>query len=131
MVTLYFTKLFIDGMLAGLQCAESMPFSSKDAAFEWLAVARLGVRRPVGGSPYRVSAAEIEINGERVSLTVKPITKLEENLEACRIGSLHEPNQVFAVWQVGADSFKIADAKAAQCNGVIVAAFQFGRPVAA
>lgn len=45
MVTLYFTKLFIGGVLKGIKVNQSMSFVSDDAAADFLKVMRKGSKK--------------------------------------------------------------------------------------
>ncbi len=54
MVILSFTKLFIGGILDGIEYKGTMPFVSEALAIEWATVASKGIDKPIGGSPYRV-----------------------------------------------------------------------------
>jgi len=60
MVTLYFTKQFTGGLLKGIRITESMRFASPELASEWVAWARKGCKKPIGGSPYKVIDASFQ-----------------------------------------------------------------------
>jgi len=60
METLYFTKQFTGGLLKGIRIIESMRFASPELASNWLKVARAGIRKPIGGSPYKVIDASFQ-----------------------------------------------------------------------
>lgn len=45
MVTLYFTKLFTNGVLKGIKVNETMPFASVDLAADFLKVMRKGSKK--------------------------------------------------------------------------------------
>jgi len=46
--------------LKGIRIIESMRFASPELASNWLKVARKGIRKPTGGSPYKVIDASFQ-----------------------------------------------------------------------
>lgn len=58
--TLYFTKEFTGGLLKGLHHNGSMTFENVEDAAEFLKVMRKGVKKPIGGSPYRIVDASFQ-----------------------------------------------------------------------
>ena len=58
--TLYFTKLFTGGNLKGILYTGTMTFVSPEAASEFIKAGRKGVKRPIGGSPYRIVDASFQ-----------------------------------------------------------------------
>ncbi len=55
MFILHGTKLFTAGTLAGLTHDFTMQFATEQAAIDWAKTAEKGIKKPVGGSPYRVT----------------------------------------------------------------------------
>ncbi len=54
MFTLFATKLFTSGLLAGITYEFTMEFVTEQAAIDWATWAEKGCEKPIGGSPYRV-----------------------------------------------------------------------------
>jgi len=60
MHTVYFTKLFTGGTLKGLTYHGSISYPTLEACAAFIAHGRKGVRKPIGGSPYKIVDASFQ-----------------------------------------------------------------------